>query len=351
LEEATQSLNRNQTQEDEEERVAADAEKRKRLMNKAQASSASTEEVALRRVKILMLGDSGVGKSSLVNRWTLDSYKPSLTSTVGVNFKSKKVKIKDECVQVQVWDTAGQEQFHKITTSYYKGAQAIMLVYDVSDIKSLDGIEYWVKNIKSHASETVQVVLVGNKIDLRHSDPNLKYVETEQGKDVSARFGIPFFETSAKDSSNVNDAFCTLVEHTIHVAEMHGKQHFTLLSSTSSPGGIHSASVGHSGARPSIEASMSKMLGAIPHLLSRDNASSSSSSTSDVSSSPLNERRGVGLGTSPNDGKKTGSGSAASGVSSPTSGSELGNHLSAGDGQKPSFNSLSPSDKEKCLIS
>lgn len=111
--------------------MAADAEKRKRLLlSNSTRNSISNKDGTLslndsaanRRVKILMLGDSGVGKSSLILRWTLDTFSPSLTSTVGVNFKSRKINVANELTQVQVWDTAGQEHFHKITTSYYKGS-------------------------------------------------------------------------------------------------------------------------------------------------------------------------------------------------------------------------------------
>lgn len=149
LEEATQNLSKANSREDEEERMAADAERRKRMLAAANHLPSNSTEPA-RRIKLLLLGDSGVGKSSLIMRWTLDSFSPSLTSTVGVNFKSKKINYHGELMQVQVWDTAGQENFHKITTSYYKGAQGIMLVYDVSDQKSFDNVEYWIKNIKSH---------------------------------------------------------------------------------------------------------------------------------------------------------------------------------------------------------
>ncbi len=184
----------------------------------------SSQTDPARRVKILMLGDSGVGKSSLILRWTLDTFSPSLTSTVGVNFKSKKVTVRGEAVQVQVWDTAGQEQFHKITTSYYKGAQGIMLVYDVTDQKSLDNVAYWIKNIKSHASDSVQVALVGNKCDLRapnSASAGKKVVDFEKGREIAAAFGVPFFETSAKESTNVNDGFTTLVAHIIDSSAPH----------------------------------------------------------------------------------------------------------------------------------
>jgi small GTP-binding protein len=220
LEEATQSLGvgGGNTREDEEERMAADAEKRKRMLQASHQLSSNSGEPA-RRIKLLLLGDSGVGKSSLINRWTLDSFSPSLTSTVGVNFKSKKIHFQGELMQVQVWDTAGQENFHKITTSYYKGAQGIMLVYDVSDLKSLENVQYWIKNIKAHASDSVQVVLVGNKIDLRTMPETAsRCVDSERGREIAKRFSVPFFETSAKDSSHVDEAYLTLVSQIIEMS-------------------------------------------------------------------------------------------------------------------------------------
>ena len=139
--------------------------------------------------------------------------------------------MKGEQTQVQVWDTAGQQQFHKITTSYYKGAQGIMLVFDITDQSSLDNMEYWIKNIKSHASDSVHVALIGNKCDLlpenmmggtgkddeRTSsidspDTRIGQSSSKNARDMAAKFDIPFFETSAKESTNVHNAFITLVE-------------------------------------------------------------------------------------------------------------------------------------------
>lgn len=210
LEEAQQTLNKN-SREDEEERMAADAEKRKRMLAANHQASSSANE-PFKRFKLLLLGDSAVGKSSLILRWTMDTFSANLTSTVGVNFKSKKVQCFGEWIQVQVWDTAGQENFHKITTSYYRGAQGIMLVYDVTEKKSLENVTYWIKNIKAHASESVQIVLVGNKTDLRDlPEPPAGSVTTEMGRQVAQKFGIPFFETSAKSANHVEEAFMTLV--------------------------------------------------------------------------------------------------------------------------------------------
>lgn len=216
LEEATHTRNKDQVREEEEERRAAETEKKSRTAVIATpAEAGASAEPKLRRVKLLMLGDSGVGKSSLILRYTADSFNPSLVGTVGVNFKSRKEMIDGEAVQVQVWDTAGQEHFHKITTSYYKGANGIILVYDVSDKKSMDNVEYWVKNIKAHASETVHVALVGNKTDLRKEGNSDNCTDTETGKEFAQRYNVPYFETSAKDAINVNDAFKTLVANII----------------------------------------------------------------------------------------------------------------------------------------
>jgi small GTP-binding protein len=169
------------------ERLDAEEERARLSVPTASVQASSSSSAAMKRFKLLMLGDSGVGKSSLMIRWTEDSFSTDLVGTVGVNFKTKREVVGGEFVHAQVWDTAGQEQFHKITTSYYKGAHGIMLVYDVSDPKSWDNIQYWVKNIRAHASESVQVVLVGNKVDLRE-DGNNKCVKPSLGKSFSQAF-------------------------------------------------------------------------------------------------------------------------------------------------------------------
>jgi small GTP-binding protein len=219
LEEASHSRNKDQLREEEEEKRAAESERKKRTSAVGLIqlpTAAGGTDPPLRRVKILLLGDSGVGKSSLILRWTMDKFSPTLVGTVGVNFKTKKVNVvDDEQVLVQVWDTAGQEQFHKITTSYYKGANGIMLVYDVSDRQSMENVEYWVKNIKSHATDSVQVVLVGNKSDLRTPESIDRCSDPDVGKKFSVKYGVPYFETSAKESINVDEAFMTVVNNTI----------------------------------------------------------------------------------------------------------------------------------------
>jgi small GTP-binding protein len=208
IEEAFHHRNEDEIREEQEEQHEVEEER------KTRTSALTSNEGELKRVKVLMLGDSGVGKSSLMIRWTSDMFSTDLVGTVGVNFKTRKLQVNNEIITAQVWDTAGQEQFHKITTSYYRGAHAIMLVYDVADRRSYENVSYWVKNITSHASDTVQVALIANKVDLRAVDPS-RCADSAYGKSFAKKFGVPYFETSAKDSTNVDLAFQTLIGNVV----------------------------------------------------------------------------------------------------------------------------------------
>ena len=237
--------------EEEEEKRLAESEKKKRhqtaqLVMSHPEMSNSASEIQMRRVKILILGDSGVGKSSLIMRWTADTFSANIIGTVGVNFKTKKIVINNENIQVQVWDTAGQEHFHKITTSYYRGAHGIMLVYDVSDSRTMDNAEYWIKNIKAHASETVHVALIGNKADLRSSaESATACTDPVLATTYAQKFGVPYFETSAKESTNVDTAFMNMVKEI--VGQQKGPPLSAAASSSSSSSlGSHTGHHAHS---------------------------------------------------------------------------------------------------------
>lgn len=157
---------------------------------------------------MLLIGDSGVGKSCLLLRFSDDSFTTSFITTIGIDFKIKTVEIGGKRIKLQIWDTAGQERFRTITTAYYRGAMGILLVYDVTDEQSFNNIRNWIRNIEQHAADNVDKVLIGNKCDMIQS----KVVETAKGQSLADEYGIKFFETSAKNAINVAEAFTAIAK-------------------------------------------------------------------------------------------------------------------------------------------
>ncbi|XP_009421150.2 GTP-binding protein YPTM1 isoform X1 [Musa acuminata AAA Group] len=156
--------------------------------------------------KLLLIGDSSVGKSCLLLRFADDSYVDSYISTIGVDFKIRTVELDGKTVKLQIWDTAGQERFRTITSSYYRGAHGIIIVYDITEMESFDNIRQWLSEIDRYANDSVCKLLVGNKCDLVEN----RVVEMEKAKAFADSLCIPFIETSAKDSINVEKAFLTM---------------------------------------------------------------------------------------------------------------------------------------------
>jgi Ras-related protein Rab-1A len=156
--------------------------------------------------KLLLIGDSGVGKSCLLLRFADDSYLESYISTIGVDFKIRTVELDGKTIKLQIWDTAGQERFRTITSSYYRGAHGIIVVYDVTDQESFNNVKQWLNEIDRYASESVNKLLVGNKSDLTAK----KVVDYQTAKAFADEIGIPFLETSAKNATNVEQAFMTM---------------------------------------------------------------------------------------------------------------------------------------------
>jgi len=158
--------------------------------------------------KYLVIGNSGVGKSCLLIRFTDDTFSDSYVTTIGVDFKIKTLDIEGKSCKLQIWDTAGQERFRNIISSYYRGAQGIMLVYDITDMESFQNLNTWLIEIEKNASKNVYKILVGNKCDME----NERKVTVEQGKEFAEQYGMQFFETSAKNSTNVSDAFIAMTK-------------------------------------------------------------------------------------------------------------------------------------------
>ncbi|TYJ02921.1 hypothetical protein E1A91_A13G263100v1 [Gossypium mustelinum] len=125
-------------------------------------------------IKLLLIGDSGVGKSCLLLRFSDGSFTTSFITTIGIDFKIRTIELDGKRIKLQIWDTAGQERFRTITTAYYRGAMGILLVYDVTDESSFNNIRNWIRNIEQHASDNVNKILVGNKADMDESKRSAK---------------------------------------------------------------------------------------------------------------------------------------------------------------------------------
>ncbi|KAH9571550.1 hypothetical protein CY35_02G098800 [Sphagnum magellanicum] len=158
-------------------------------------------------IKLLLIGDSGVGKSCLLLRFSDDTFTTSFITTIGIDFKIRTIEVDNRRIKLQIWDTAGQERFRTITTAYYRGAMGILLVYDVTDESSFNNIRNWIRNIELHASDNVNKILVGNKADM---DESKRVVPTAKGQALADEYGIKFFETSAKTNLNVENVFFTI---------------------------------------------------------------------------------------------------------------------------------------------
>jgi len=159
--------------------------------------------------KLLLIGDSGVGKSCLLLRFSDDIFTDSFISTIGVDFKIRTIDLDGKRIKLQIWDTAGQERFRTITSSYYRGAHGIIVVYDVTEQKSFDSIQKWLQEIDTFAGPTVTKLLVGNKCDL----DSQRVIQTPKGEELAKSLGIPFIETSAKTTKNVEEAFLRLTRN------------------------------------------------------------------------------------------------------------------------------------------
>jgi len=156
--------------------------------------------------KVLVVGNSMVGKSVLMYRFVDDTYDTSLTTTIGIDFKIKTIDLDGKRIKLQIWDTAGQERYKNLTQNYYRGAHGVMLVYDVTDKQSFEDVKTWIRSIDQNCDTSVQKILLGNKCDLEDQ----RVVSKESGQQLAINYGLKFLETSSKESINVEEAFTTI---------------------------------------------------------------------------------------------------------------------------------------------
>lgn len=152
---------------------------------------------------MVLIGDSGVGKSNLLSRFTRNEFNLESKTTIGVEFATKSIQVDGKTIKAQIWDTAGQERYRAITSAYYRGAVGALLVYDISKHVTFENVERWLKELRDHAEPNIVVMLVGNKSDLRHR----RAVPTEDAMLFAENNNLAFIETSALDATGVEEAF------------------------------------------------------------------------------------------------------------------------------------------------
>ena len=161
------------------------------------------------KLKLILLGDSGVGKTNLISRYISNSFDENTRATIGVEFFCKNFRInKKRTIKVEIWDTAGQERYKAITSVYYKGAKGAFIVYDITSRKTFENIDKWIGEIKERTTDDVKLIIIGNKTDLN----NEREVKSEEALIKYQDMDIPLIETSALEDTNVNEAFINLIK-------------------------------------------------------------------------------------------------------------------------------------------
>lgn len=153
--------------------------------------------------KLLLIGNSGVGKSCMLMRYAENTFTSNFYNTIGVDFKIKTINLDNKSIKLQIWDTAGQDRFRTITCSYYRGAHGIIVVYDITDRESFENVKTWMQEIEKYAQENVNRLLVGNKCDMGDK----RQVSFEEGLELAKSYRINFIETSAKTANNIDQSF------------------------------------------------------------------------------------------------------------------------------------------------
>ena len=185
-------------------------------------------------VKLIVLGNTSVGKSSFILKYIEDKFVLNYIATLGIDFKQKKLKLKNgQEVRLRIYDTAGQERFKSVAVSFIKKAEGVILIYDIGNKATFESLEEWIKNIKESGKENLPIILVGNKCDL---PPEKRQVELIEGKDKAEEFNLPFFETSCKEGINIKEVFEKIVEDITGKNNLSSGGEFKILNKSKSKG-------------------------------------------------------------------------------------------------------------------
>lgn len=187
------------------------------------------------KLKIVVVGDSGVGKSNIISRFMKDKYSEETKATIGVEFLSKTFRVNGTIIKLEVWDTAGQERYKSITTSYFRGSNGAIIVFDLTRESSFENVEKWLNEIKDRSKSKVSTLLVGNKCDLKDKIA----ITSERGKEKARILEMPYMETSALDGTKIKDAFYLLIKQMYEQYGVKKEGNETKLNKDNITGGVN----------------------------------------------------------------------------------------------------------------
>ncbi|XP_004503210.1 ras-related protein Rab11C-like [Cicer arietinum] len=196
--------------------------------------------------KIVLIGDSGVGKSNILSRFTRNEFCLESKSTIGVEFATRTIQVEGKTVKAQIWDTAGQERYRAITSAYYRGAVGALLVYDIIKRQTFDNVQRWLRELRDHADSNIVIMMAGNKSDLNH----LRAVSSDDAQSLAEKESLSFLETSALEALNVEKAFQTIL---FDIYQIISKKALAAQESASTPSLPHGTTINVSNMSGTVE--------------------------------------------------------------------------------------------------